>query len=308
MATLTCERFGKAFASPLVLASGPAGFGVELSAALDASSVGAITTKTITPEPRSGNAQPRLVDCPAGAINSIGLENPGIESFVRNDHPAIERLPIPRLLSLAAASASQMSALVRRVGDLDGYEAIELNLSCPNIGGAITGADAGAVGEFTRAAAGESALPVLVKLPGDTGNLLESCEAALRQGAAGLTLINSLRGLRIDWSTGVPCLSRIYGGLSGPAIFPIALARVYEVRCAFPETVIIGTGGVSDLGSLLEMLLAGADFVGLGFGMMVDPQLPEKLCGKLETWLDDRSFKSVQEIMGLAHSGGFNVH
>ena len=148
---------------------------------------------------------------------------------------------------------------------------------------------------------------MLVKLPGDTGNLLNSSERALSQGAAGLTLINSVRGLRIDWTTGRPFLSRVYGGLSGPAILPISLARVFEVRSAFPETVIIGTGGVSDLGSAIEMLMAGADFIGIGFGLMVDPQLPQRLALEIAHWLDERGIASVEEIIGSAHSGGYDV-
>jgi len=150
-------------------------------------------------------------------------------------------------------------------------------------------------------------IPVLVKLPGDTGNLLESSKRALAQGAVGLTLINSVRGVRIDWTTGLPFLSRVYGGLSGPAILPIALARVFEIREAFPDAVIIGTGGVSDLGSAIEMLMAGADFVGIGFGLMVDPELPQRLTTEMSEWLDRRRLPSVQSIIGLAHRGGFHV-
>ena len=136
---------------------------------------------------------------------------------------------------------------------------------------------------------------------------MESSEQALSAGAAGLTLINSVRGLRIDWTTGRPFLSRVYGGLSGSAILPISLARVFEVRSAFPEAVIIGTGGVSDLGSAIEMLMAGADFIGIGFGLMVDPQLPQRLAHEIDQWLDERGMTSVEQIIGTAHSGGYDV-
>jgi dihydroorotate dehydrogenase (NAD+) catalytic subunit len=298
---------GVSFPSPVVLASGPAGFGFELEAGLDFSRIGAITTKTVTSEARDGNPQPRLVDCPSGAINSIGLENPGIDAFVNGVYPRICNVPARRFLSLAAVTASDMESLVARTAQLEGFAAIELNLSCPNLGGDITGADADAVAAFVRAAVGATSLPILVKLPGDTGNLLDSSERALREGAIGLTLINSVRGMRIDWTTGRPFLRRVYGGLSGPAILPIALARVYEARRAFPDAVIVGTGGVSDLGSAMEMLMAGADFVGIGFGLMVDPQLPQRLTDEISAWLDDRGIASVEEIRGLAHSGGFDV-
>ncbi|MCK5246945.1 dihydroorotate dehydrogenase, partial [Candidatus Bipolaricaulota bacterium] len=249
MADLAIKRLEKNFASPVVLASGPAGFGYELAGNLDLQRIGAVTTKTITLEPRKGNQQPRLVDCPSGALNSIGLENPGIEEFEKRAHSRIVELPLRRILSLAASSDADMRQLVIKASTLSGYDAIELNLSCPNIGGKITGANAAAVKAFVTAAVDVSTCPVLVKLPGDSGNLLNSCEHALSAGAAGLTLINSVRGLRIDWTRGRPFLSREYGGLSGPAILPVSLARVYEVRKAFPAALIIGTGGISDLGS-----------------------------------------------------------
>lgn len=307
MADLTLERLGMQFSSPVVLASGPAGFGSELASELDMSRIGAITTKTITREPKTGNPQPRLVDCPSGALNSIGLENPGIEDFMRTTHALMRELPLRRIVSLAAASASEMERLVGRMCDVSGFDAIELNLSCPNAGEEITGADASAVAEYVCAAVGAASIPVLVKLPGDTGNLLESSESALSKGAAGLTLINSLRGMRIDWTTGRPFLIRAYGGLSGSAILPISLARVFEIRNAFPETVIIGTGGVSDLGGAIEMLMAGADLIGIGFGLMVDPQLPLRLACEMVRWLDERGIASVEEVIGMAHSGGFDV-
>ena len=308
MAHLEIKRLGTDFASPIVLASGPAGFGYELTDNLNLQQIGAVTTKTITLEPRKGNQQPRLVDCPSGALNSIGLENPGMDVFEQQAHPRIVELPLRRILSLAASSGADLSQLAMRSTALSGYDAIELNLSCPNIGGKITGADATAVKAFVSAATSVCTLPVLVKLPGDSGNLLRSCEQALNEGAAGLTLINSVRGLRIDWTRGRPFLSREYGGLSGPAILPVSLARVFEVRKAFPEALIIGTGGISDLGSTLEMLMAGADLVGIGFGLMVDPELPERLFVELEQWLDKRGLESIEDIIGIAHSGGFHVH
>lgn len=307
MANLALSRLGARFATPIVLASGPAGFGYELAHDLDLEQVGAITTKTITREPRTGNPQPRLVDCACGALNSIGLENPGIDAFIDSLHARIIELPLRKILSLAATSDDEMEQLVTQASALSGVDAIELNLSCPNVGGTVTGADAEAVSRFVRAAVNASPLPVLAKLPGDAGNLLRSAEKALEAGAAGLTLINSVRGLRVDWNTGKPFLHRQAGGLSGPAILPIALARVFEVRQAFPQTLIIGTGGVSDLGSCLEMMMAGADLVGIGFGLMVDPGLPQTLGDDLRSWLDERGVASIEDVIGAAQSGGFDV-
>jgi len=307
VADVKVSRLGIGFASPVVLASGPAGFGIELASEIALARLGAVTTKTITLHPRRGNAQPRLVDCPAGALNSIGLENPGFDAFADSIQPRVAELPVRRILSIAAASVSELHKLLRKVATLDAIDAIELNLSCPNLGGAVPGADSDEVAAYTRAAASETDRPLLVKLPGDSGNLVQSCERALAQGARGLTLINSVRGLRVDWATGRPFLDHMYGGLSGSAILPIALARVFEVRSAFPDAVIVGTGGVNTLGGLLEMLMAGADLVGIGFGLMVDPALPQRLVEELERWMDERGVAAVNDLVGAAQRGGFDV-
>jgi dihydroorotate dehydrogenase (NAD+) catalytic subunit len=308
MASVGVRVLGCTFASPVVLASGPAGFGLELEGELDLSSVGALTTKTVTPEPLPGNPQPRLVDCPCGALNSIGLENAGIERFVTEVMPRIAKFPTRRIVSLAAGTPDGIAAMLDRLAGVPGIDAIELNLSCPNVSGGVTGGDPDLVRAFTEAGVRGRQWPVLVKLPGDAGNLLEAGEAALVAGADGLTLINTLRGLRVDRSTGRPFLHREIGGLSGPAILPVALARVYEARRAFPDTVIVGTGGVCDVGALLEMLFAGADLVGVGFGVMADPELPQRLHTELIQWLDERGFDGLERIVGVAHRGGFDVH
>jgi len=308
VADVKVTRLGMGFASPVVLASGPAGFGIELASEIALARLGAVTTKTITLLPRRGNAQPRLVDCPAGALNSIGLENPGFDAFAGDIHPRVAELPVRRILSIAAASVSELQSLMRKAAALNAIDAIELNLSCPNLGGAVPGANSDEVAAYTRAAASETDRPLLVKLPGDSGNLVQSCERALARGARGLTLINSVRGLRIDWATGRPFLDHMYGGLSGSAILPIALARVFEVRSAFPDAVIVGTGGVNTLGGLLEMLMAGADLVGIGFGLMVDPALPQRLVEELERWMNDRGVAAVDDLVGAAQRGGFDVH
>jgi len=312
MADIGVRALGLDFVTPVVLASGPAGFGVELQGELDLAAVGALTTKTVTPTARSGNPQPRLVDCPSGALNSIGLENPGIDAFVRDVLPRVAKLPTRLIVSLAGGCPDEIASMIERLCrvpvDENPVDAIELNLSCPNVSGGVTGGDPAAVRAFTEAAVRDKRWPLLVKLPGDAGNLLEAGEAALKAGADGLTLINTLRGLRIDRSVGRPFLHREIGGLSGPAILPVALARVFEARRAFPHTVIVGTGGVCDVGGLIEMLLAGADLVGVGFGVMADPELPQRLYQELTEWLGERGVDSLESIVGAAQRGGFDVH
>ena len=308
MARLTCDRLGVTFANPIVLASGPAGSGRELLARREAARVGAITLKTVTPEPRHGNPQPRLIDCPAGALNSIGLENPGVETFIAEVLPLVADLPCRRIGSLASSDPERMAAMADAMSQRSEVDVIEVNLSCPNADGAAIAGDLEAVRRIVAAAAASSRVPVLAKLPGDSSTALEAAGVALDAGAAGLTLINAIRAMRIDRNTGQPLLRRQVGGLCGPAIFPIALARVFEARRSFPDTVIIGTGGVVDVGSALEMLLAGADLVGIGFGFMVDPLMPARVAVEIETWLEERGVDSVEELIGAAHHGGIDVH
>ena len=305
MADVSVMRRGLSFASPIVLASGPAGFGLELAGGLDLRRIGAVTTKTVTPLPKGGNAQPRLVDCPAGALNSIGLENPGFEAFRRDTLPRLDDLPTQVIVSLTGPTAGETAEMLSKVAD--SVRAVELNLSCPNVTGGLIGASASAVGDYVEAARGVFEGVLLAKLPGDAGDLLKGTEAALDAGADGVTLINSVRGMRIDWRAGRPFLKGVFGGLSGPAILPIALARVYDVRRAFPEAIIIGTGGVTELGSLVEMLMAGADLVGIGFGLMVDPQVGRRLAAELSRWLDERGAPNVAEIQGMAQKGQDDV-
>jgi len=300
VADVGLKRWGVNFASPVVLASGPAGFGFELHGNVPLETIGALTLKTITPQPRQGNPQPRLVDCPSGALNSIGLDNPGLDRFEASILPGVDALPTQIIYSIAAPSAEEIGSMAERLAKSPQVKLLELNLSCPNVEGGVIGADASAIRDYVRRVREGFDGVILAKLPGDAGDLLASAEAALSSGAEGITLINSLRGMRIDWTTGRPFLKSTFGGLCGPAILPIALARVYDVRRAFPEAVIVGTGGVVELGSLVEMLMAGADLVGIGFGLMSDPQVGGRLAAELGRWLDERGMPSVEEIIGVA--------
>ena len=300
-------RLDCTFRNPLVLASGPAGFGIEFHEGGLLEHVGALTTKTVTAVSRCGNPQPRFVDCACGALNSIGLQNPGIDAFVGEILPTVGRFPTVRIVSVAAESAAAIGEVVGRLGDDERVDVLELNLSCPNIAGERVGEDAAQVERCVAAARKETSKPVLAKLPGDGGRFLDVVGGALSAGANGVTLINSVRGLRVDRFSGRPLLHRAFGGLCGPAILPVALARVYEAREAFPDAVIIGTGGVTDLGSFLEMLFAGADLVGVGFGVMADPGIAVCLPASLESWMRDRDIESVDELVGVAHRGGLDV-
>lgn len=294
------------FRTPIVLASGPAGFGCELSGSLDFRAIGALTTKTITQEPREGNPQPRIVDAPSGLLNSIGLENPGLEAFRRDVLPRIRGVDTMRIVSLAGRSPDEAAGVA---ADLDGQEEVdwlELNLSCPNVRGETVADRPEQVSAYVGAVRKASRRPLLAKLPA-SDNLAALAGAALDAGADGLTLINAVRGLRIDAELGRPFFARGTGGLCGPAILPVALARVFDARRAHPSAFIVGTGGVTCVRDAVEMLCAGADLVGVGFGVMADPASVFALAAGLESWLDARGVRDVKELVGAAHRGGFRV-
>ena len=307
MAQVTAQVMGTPYASPVVLASGPAGFGTQLIGMAGLERLGAVTTKTITLAPRPGNPQPRLLDSPAGSINSIGLENPGLKVFRDEVLPLLADMPTRRIVSISGGTAEEALAVAEGIADASGIDAVELNLSCPNVDRTMSKAQSAGVGPFVGSVRKAVRVPLFVKLAGDSQDFIARAGEALDAGADGLTLINTLRGMRINFNTGAPLLHREAGGLCGPAIFPIALLRVFEARRAFPDAPIIGTGGVVDLQGALEMIFAGANLVGIGFGFMVDPLLPVRVAEALETWLCERGIKSVAEIQGAAHRGGIDV-
>ncbi|MGC9529077.1 MAG: dihydroorotate dehydrogenase [Candidatus Bipolaricaulaceae bacterium] len=305
MADLRVHLAGLTFTTPLVLASGPAGFGLELAEGTDLGAVGALTTKTITPQPQAGNPPPRLADAPCGALNSIGLANPGLDAFLEQVLPAIRGLAPLRIVSIAAARPDEVGRMAERLDEAAGVDLVELNLSCPNVEGEMPGRDPDATAAFVRAAARRLHRPLLAKVSPEAPDLVRVAGAALTAGAAGLTLINAIQGMRIDRQRGVPVFHRSFAGLSGPAIFPIALAKVFTVRRAFPTAFIVGTGGVADLGAVVEMAMAGADLVGIGAGIMATPALPVQLSAGLSTWLAEHKLASFREICSCAHRGGF---
>ncbi len=306
MARVDVHSAKGSFRTPIVLASGPAGFGCDLARALDFRRIGALTTKTITHEPREGNPQPRIVDAPCGALNSIGLENPGVARFRSEVMPKIRALPTARIVSIAGRSADEVGKVAGALEGEPGVDWLELNLSCPNVRGETVADRPDAVSEYVRAVRAASSRPLLAKLSAG-GGLVALADAALRAGADGLTLVNAVRGLRIDVETGKALLARATGGLCGPAILPIALAAVYEARRAFPEAFLVGTGGVVTARDAVEMLCAGANLVGVGFGVMADPAAVFGLAEGLERWLDARGVADVAEVVGAAHRGGWRV-
>src|SRR6056297_1890009 len=263
--------------NPIVIASGPAGNGEELSRAIDLSKIGMFTSKTVTLEQTDGNPPPRIVDVYGGIINSIGLHNPGFKAFIKNTIPFLERLKVPVIVSLGSNYMEEMEIMVKELNNKE-IEMMEFNFSCPNVdkGKEPIGSDPNKIFETIKALRRLTKKPLLIKFaPSD--NILELVNATVTAGADGVVLSNCPKGMRIDIHTMKPILKREFGGLAGPVIKPITLNQVFQVRKAFKDVLIIGTGGVVNYEDALEYLMAGANLVGIGFGVMLDPDNPLKV-------------------------------
>jgi dihydroorotate dehydrogenase (NAD+) catalytic subunit len=292
--------------NPVLAAAGCAGAGRELAQFLDVARVGAITTKSIMSEPRTGNPVPRLAETPSGLLNSIGLQGPGIDAFLQRDLPWLLSRGARVVVSIAGNNVREYADLAIRLSDAAGVTAIEVNLSCPNA------EDAGHVFALNPAAAGHVVgavranarydIPVFAKLSPDVTDIVPVASACVSAGADGLCLINTLLGMIIDPVRMRPGLSGTYGGLSGPAIRPVAVRCVWQVHEAFPDVPLIGTGGISTGRDALEFLLAGATMVGIGTEIVHDPAACARIQRELEEELSAMGVDRVADVVGQAHA------
>jgi len=291
---------GLELANPLLAASGCFGYGLDYDPILPPELFGAIVTKTVTPQPRAGNPVPRLAETPAGMLNSIGLENVGLEGFLADKLPELSARGVRPVVSISAGSADEFADLARA---LDGSAALalELNLSCPNLteGGANFATDPQAVAAITRAATGAFASgPVWVKLTPSVTDIGEIAAAAEAAGADAVCAINTLVGMDIDLETGRSPFARVTAGLSGPAIFPVALAAVWRIarRVTIP---VVGIGGAASTADVLKFLAAGAAAVQIGTALFSDPGLPPRILRELEDHLERRGCRDLGELRTL---------
>jgi len=271
--------------NPIVIASGPAGNGEELSRIIDLSEIGMFTSKTVTLEQTEGNPPPRIVDVYGGIINSIGLQNPGFKAFVKETIPFLEQLKVPVIVSLASNYLEEMEIMVKAMNRRK-IEMMEFNFSCPNVdkGKEPIGTNPNKIFETVRALRKLTKKPLLIKFA-PSENILELVNASVTAGADGVVLSNCPKGMRIDIHTMKPILKREFGGLAGPAIKPISLNQVFQVRKAFKDILIIGTGGVINHEDALEYIMAGANLVGIGFGVMLDPFIPLQVIQEIRQFL-----------------------
>ncbi len=302
---LAVEIAGVRFATPVMTASGCAAAGRELAPFLDVASIGAVVTKSVMRDARSGRATPRMVETPSGMLNSIGLQGPGIEAFLAHDLPWLVRHGAQPVVSIAGGSLGEFAELARRVGAAPGVAAVEVNISCPNVEnrGLVFACDPFQAARVISAARRgiPTDIPVLAKLSPDVTDIVEVAEAVMEAGATGLSMVNTTLGLAIDPVTLRPALGGSTGGLSGPAIRPLALRCVWQVYAAMPTVPIVGIGGIRTGFDALEFLAAGATAVQVGTVTFHDPSSPARVADELRTELALRGAVSPREVIGVAH-------
>ncbi|MBV9234093.1 MAG: dihydroorotate dehydrogenase [Candidatus Eremiobacteraeota bacterium] len=289
-------------AYPTLMGSGCYGSGAEYAPFADLSKVGAIVLKSVTRAPRLGNAMPRLVHTPAGMLNAIGLQNPGIDWYLERELHKYADRPCKIIGSVAGFSVDDYAFVCERLAARDEIAAVELNVSCPNVDreGATFGCDASLTASVVRAARATTTKPLIVKLSPNVTDITAVAREAEDAGADALGVINTVRGMAIDVERWKPRLANISGGLSGPAIRPIAVLAVYEVAQAV-KIPIVGQGGIETVTDALEFFLAGAAAVSIGTANFTDPRIPQRIVEELETYLARRNVASLSEIVGKAN-------
>lgn len=295
---LAVEVAGIRFANPVLAAPGPLGFGREVQSTVNLRAFGGFITKTVTVEPRAGNAYPQMARTDGGWLNSLGLPNKGLAAFLTRDLPFLATLGTPIIVSVAGHSVDEFVTLVEWVGQEAAVAGIELNLSCPNVeNGLMFGTDARATRELITRVRSLTAKPLIAKLSPNVTDIVAIARAAHEGGADALTLINTLTGLAIDVETRRPRLGAITGGLSGPAIRPVAVRMVWEVARSVPLPI-IGAGGVSAASDALEFLIAGAHAVAIASAVIDRPTAVEDVVSGLTEYLHRHKLDSLAQVIG----------
>jgi dihydroorotate dehydrogenase (NAD+) catalytic subunit len=311
MATDLRARLGQAeLPNPILTASGCAGSGRELAQFFDVSKIGAVVTKSVMLAARAGRPTPRMAETPSGMLNSIGLQGPGIDAFLQRDLPWLLSRGARAVVSIAGGTVDEYAELATRLSDSAGVTAIEVNISCPNVEdrGQVFACDAGAAGAAIDAVRARARydIPVFAKLSPDVTDIVAIARACVAAGADGLSLINTLLGMTIDMGTMRPVLAGMTGGLSGPAIRPVAVRCIWQVREALPDVPIIGMGGVRTGQDALELILAGATLVSVGTAIFHDPSACMRIVRELEEELARRGMEHLSDAIGLAHEPSAN--
>ena len=285
--------------NPIIPASGCFGFGKEFAQIYDLSLLGGIAIKSATPEERFGNPTPRIAETPMGMLNAIGLQNKGVDSIIENELPFLAQYNTEIIANVAGATEEDYVTVIEKLNDQDVIKAFELNISCPNVkhGGIGLGTNPELAAHVTKMCKEVAKKPVYVKLSPNVTDIVSIAKAVEQAGADGLVLINTLLGMRIDLKTGKPLLANVTGGLSGPAIKPVAIRMVYQVAQAV-NIPVIGVGGITCAKDVLEFLNAGASAVEVGAQNFVDPMVCVKIIEELPKVLEEYGYSSIHESIG----------
>ncbi len=292
--------------SPVLTASGCAAAGRELEPFLNLGALGAVVTKSVQLRARSGRPTPRMAETPSGMLNSIGLQGPGIDAFLAADLPWLAARGVRAMVSIAGGVVEEYAELTTRLRGAPGLIALEVNISCPNVEspGEVFACDpAAAAAVLAAVRAADPGVPVFAKLSPDVTDIVSVARACVDGGADGISAINTLLGLVIDTDTLRPVLAAETGGLSGPAIRPVALRCVWQIHRALPKTPILGMGGIRNGTDALQFILAGASAVSVGTAVFGDPSAPERVHQELAQVLADRGFARLSDAVGYAHRG-----
>ena len=296
---LAVEFCGITMKNPIVAASGTFGFGLEYDGYLDLNTeVGAISVKGLTPTARPGNAGVRIAETPSGVLNCIGLENPGAEAFVADILPSLAQYEVPIFANISGNTLEEYEFMAKTL-TVEGVAALEVNISCPNVkcGGMAFGVQADSAAAVCKAVKSHTDLPVIMKLSPNVTDIVEIARAVEAAGADGISMINTLLGMSVDLRTRKPLLGNIYGGLSGPAVKPVALRLTHQVAKAI-DIPIMGGGGIMTGEDALEFMLVGADIVSVGTATMVDPRAIGIIAKEMSAYCEKEQIAHVQDIVG----------
>lgn len=292
---------GLSLKNPIIPASGCFGFGKEYAEYYDLGILGSIAVKAATGDARYGNPTPRVAETPSGMLNAIGLQNPGVDHIIAHELEWLKRFDLPIIANVAGSTTEEYVEVARKISAASNVKAIELNISCPNVkcGGIAFGTVPDVAAELTRQVKEASQVPVYVKLSPNVTDIVEMAKAVEQAGADGITMINTLLGMRIDLKTGKPVLANKTGGLSGPAIKPVAIRMIYQVSQAVSIPV-IGMGGIMNTEDVIEFFMAGASAVMVGTANFVDPYVCPEIIKELPEWLDRLQVDHISELTGRA--------
>jgi dihydroorotate dehydrogenase (NAD+) catalytic subunit len=300
---MSVEIAGIKMRNPVMTASGTFGYGQEFADYMDLESIGAMITKGLSLKPKAGNNTPRIVETPGGMLNAIGLQNVGIDAFISQKLPFLRKVNTPVIVNLYGNSLEEYGELALRIDGIEGVAGIEVNISCPNVkqGGIVFGTDPKAAAEVVALVRKSTKKPLIVKLSPNVTDVVVMAKACVDAGAEAISLINTLTGMAIDLERRRPVLANITGGLSGPAIKPVALRMVWQVARSV-KVPVIGIGGIMSATDALEFILAGATAVQVGTASFLTPAASQNIARGMTKWLAENRVASVRELVGSLKS------